>query len=312
MYGAVRDHTQTRSKEAGRAHVTAGMNEHRRGIMLATLGTIALSFDALLVRLALADAWDVIFWRGLFMALSLTVALRLLRHRWTWQELQLGGWPARFSATGFALTLILFVLAVLNTRVANVVVILASAPLFAALLSGVFLREWVPLRTWLAMTACIGGILVVFAGSVDFGGWLGDFYALMAAFTVGANLTLLRRSAGVDRLGVVAGGGLLACLAGIWFASPLGVPGSSLLWLAIMGLVQMPLALALMGEATRYLPSAEVSLFLLVETVLGTWWVWMILGEEPPPTTLLGGALILLTLMLHAWVSLRRTRPPTR
>ncbi len=290
--------------------MTGPSNEHRRGTLLAALGTIALSFDALLVRLAMADAWDVIFWRGLFMAVSLTLALRLLRHRWTWQELHIGGWPARISAVGFALTLTLFVLAVLNTRVANVVVILAAAPLFAALLSGAFLQEWVPLRTWVAMVACIGGIFIVFAGSMDFGGWLGDLYALMAAFTVGANLTLLRRSAGVDRLAVVAGGGLIGCLLAVWLANPLGVPGGSLLWLAVMGLVQMPLALALMGEATRYLPSAEVSLFLLVETVLGTWWVWMILGEEPPPTTLLGGGLILLTLSLHAWVSLRRTRPP--
>ncbi|MCC5856541.1 MAG: DMT family transporter [Ectothiorhodospiraceae bacterium] len=278
--------------------------------MLAALGTTVLSFDALLVRLAVAGPWDVIFWRGLFMALSLTLALRLLRRRWTWQELTSGGWPAGISAVGFALTLMLFVLAVLNTRVANVVVILAAAPLFAALLSGVFLREWVPVRTWLAMAVCIGGILIVFAGSLGFGGWLGDLYALLAAFTVGANLTLLRRSAGVDRLAVVAGGGLIACLVAAGFSAPLQVPGMSLFWLAVMGLVQMPLALALMGEATRYLPSAEVSLFLLVETVLGTWWVWLLLGEEPPPATLLGGGLILLTLTVHAWLSLQRRHVP--
>ncbi len=287
------------------------LHEHRLGVTLAALGTLVLSFDALLVRLAVADAWDVIFWRGLFMALSLTLALHLLRRRWSWRALWQGGWPAGAAAAGFALTLVLFVMAVLNTRVANVVVIMVLAPFFAALLSGLFLREWVPLRTWLAMLVCLAGLLIVFAGSLGFGGWLGDLFALLAALALGANLTLLRRHGRVDRLAVVAGGGALACVLALLPASPAGVGGVSLFWLAVMGLVQMPLALALMAEATRYLPSAEVSLFLVVETVLGTWWVWVVLGEEPPPATLLGGTLILLTLLLHAWLGLRRAAVPT-
>ncbi|MCC5813028.1 MAG: DMT family transporter [Ectothiorhodospiraceae bacterium] len=290
--------------------MASSLTRHRQGVLLAALGTLVLSFDALLVRLAAASAWDVIFWRGLLMALSLTLALRVLRGRWSWEALRDGRWPAWAAGAGFALTLMLFVLAVLNTRVANVVVIIASAPFFAALLSGVFLREWVPLRTWLAMTVCLVGILVVFAGSVGLGGWLGDLFALLAALTLGANLTLLRRHHGVDRLAVVAAGGIIACIVALLPASPGGVGGVSLFWLAVMGLLQMPLALALMAEATRYLPSAEVSLFLLVETVLGTWWVWMVLGEEPPPATLLGGGLILFTLLLHAWLGLRRAAVP--
>lgn len=290
---------------------TWGTIDHRRGTLIATIGVVALSFDALLVRLAMADAGVVIFWRGLLIALSLTVVLRWWRGLWSWQQIARGGVPGMVVSAGFAATLVLFVLAVLNTRVANVVVILAAAPMFAALFSGVFLREWVGLRTWVAMAACLVGILLVFGGSIGFGGWLGDLFALMAALVVGANFTVLRRSPVVDRMAAVAGAGLIGALVALPFVNPLNVTGGGMAALAVMGLVQMPVALACLGEATRYLPSAEVSLFLLVETVLGTFWVWVLLGEEPPGATLLGGGIVLTALAVHSAVNLREERPST-
>lgn len=285
---------------------TAGAAARRRGTLLATVGVLALSFDALLVRLASAGGAEVVFWRGLLMAIALSAVLRMRHGRWPRAVLRDGGAPALLVAVGFAATLTLFVLAVLHTRVANVVVILAAAPLFAALFSGVFLREWVPLRTWLAIALSLAGIALVFGGSVGPGNWRGDLFALAAAVVVGGNFTLLRRSPGVDRMASVALAGLLAALAALPFAQPLAVPPAGAVALAVMGLVQMPVALACMAEATRHLPSAEVALFLLLETVLGTLWVWWLLGEEPPGATLLGGALVLGTLAAHALWGLRR------
>jgi drug/metabolite transporter (DMT)-like permease len=72
-----------------------------------------------------------------------------------------------------------------------------------------------------------------------------------------------------------------------------------------MGLVQMPAALFLIAQSTRYLPSPEVSLFLLVETLLSTIWVWVFLCEDPPGLTLVGGVVIVTTLIFHSWLSLR-------
>ena len=72
-----------------------------------------------------------------------------------------------------------------------------------------------------------------------------------------------------------------------------------------MGLVQMPLATLLINNATRYLPSAEVALFYLLESVLGTLWVWYFLQETPANATLYGGALVIVTLVVHAGVTLR-------
>ena len=283
--------------------------DHRRGILLAAVGVTVLSFDALLVRLAASAPADVVFWRGLFIALALTAVFRLLRGRWTWTAVRAAGRSGALLVLSMGLAQILFVAALKSTSVANVVVMLAAAPLFAAIFSGVFLGEWVRTRTWAAMALCLVGIGLVFGGSIGTGNWLGDSLALAAAVAVGANFTILRRSPGVSRLAVIAGGSILACLAALPFAEPAAIGTPALLWLALMGLLQLPLALVMMTEATRYLPSAEVALFLVIEAVLGTYWVWLVLGEEPPGATVLGGALILATLTAHSWLALRGERP---
>ena len=300
-----RDHPRTMETNVAQAVYAT---DHRRGTLLAATGVTVLSFDALLVRLVQASPADVIFWRGLFIALSVAVALRALRGRWPWQDLRRAGWPAWLLTVTLGLTQMLFVVAIMHTRVANVVVILTAAPLFAAAFSGIFLREWVPARTWAAIVLSIAGIALVFGGSIGGGHWFGDALALLAALVVGANFTQLRRTPAISRLAVVSGGGLVNVLAAIPFAAPAAVGATSMGWLAIMGLVQMPLALVMMTEATRYLPSAEVTLFLVVEAILGTFWVWAALGEEPPGTTLIGGTLVLCTLLGHSWLALRRER----
>ncbi len=282
--------------------------DHRRGALLAFVGVLVLSFDALLVRLAGTGSAEVMFWRGLFMALSLTVALRVLRGRWTWNAVRDGGPLALVLVVSMGVMQGLFVLAIMNTTVANAIVILSVAPLFAGAFSGLFLGEWVSRRTWSAIAVSIVGIAIVFGGSLGSIHWLGDLLALLGAFVVGVNFTLLRRLPGVSRLGLIGGGGLVVCLLGAPFAAPFDVSLQGLTVLALMGLLQMPVSTVMMTSATRYLPSAEVTIFLTLEAIFGTFWVWAFIGEQPPGLTLVGAALVLGTLAVHSWLGIRRQR----
>jgi len=283
--------------------------DQRRGTLLAAAGVTVLSVDALLVRLAAAPVVDVAFWRGLLIAASLTLVYRVRRRGWPWNALLEAGWPAAALVGGFGVMQLCFVGAVSNTRVANALVILSAAPLFAAAFSGIFLREWVPLRTWLAIITAVLGIVVVFGGSVELGSWLGDAIALGGAMTVGVTYTMLRRTPGLSRLAALAGGSLVCCLLVSPFAEPASLGARSMAVLAVMGLAAMPVAMTLMTSATRYLPAAEVSLFFTGEAILGTLWVWWFLDEQPPPLTLVGGAVVIITLVAHSWVGLRKSGP---
>lgn len=282
--------------------------DHRRGIVLAACGVTMLSVDALLIRLAAAPALEVAFWRGVLIAVSLTVVYRIRRRGWAWHALWEAGWPAAALVVGFGIMQLCFVGAISNTSVANALVILSAAPLFAAAFSGVFLREWVPPRTWLAIGVAVFGIVVVFGGSFRFGHWPGDAIALCGAAAIGVTYTILRRTPDLSRLAAVAGGSLVCGLLVAPFADPASLGARSMAVLGVMGLVQMPVAMVLMTSATRYLPAAEVSLFFVGEAILGSLWVWLVLGEEPPKLTLVGGAVVIATLVIHSWIALKKTR----
>ena len=279
--------------------------DRKKGVAVVGAGVLIISVDALLVRLAATGSWNVVFWRGLLIFLSLSVVLGVRRGPSWIRELARSGRAGALSALLFGLGGTLFVSSVMYTRVANTVVIISSAPLFAALFTRAFLREPVPPRTWAAIGAGLGGVILVFSGSLGGDGLPGDAIALLAACNVAGNLTVLRRHGGLDRTALVCVGGLIMAAIALPFARPLDLGPQSYLALGIMGLVQMPLALILIAESTRYLPSPEVSLFILVETVLSPVWVWLVLGEEPPARTLAGAGLIVPTLAIHSWVGRR-------
>lgn len=286
----------------------ATLDPHSRGIAIAAFGVVVLSFDAILVRLTVASGWDIVFWRGWLIFLSLGVYL-LIRYRPVSLPATRRQWLAAAVITVlYGIDTSLFVFSVSLTRVANTVVLLSCSPFFAAIFSWVFLGERVRLRTWMAILAGMAGVLVVFSGSLELGTSLGDLLALLLAIFVGVTMTVLRSVPDLPRTPLVCGAGAVAGLLAWPLADPLSLSASSYGWLALMGLLQMPVASVLLMTATRYLPAPEVSLFLLIETVLGPLWVWLALGEEPPSLTLIGGAVILGAIAIHSWLQLRESQ----
>lgn len=280
--------------------------EHVRGVLIVVAGVLLISFDALLVRLAGVDGWNVSFWRGLFMALAMApFCLRgLVGSRIGIQDKK----GLLLAAIMMALSSLTLVLAFTLTRAANAVVILSAAPLFAALFSRWFLQERCPPRTWLAIVVCMAGVMYVMRGSLGGGNLTGDLLALLATLFVGGYFTVFRRYPNMSRTTVISTGGLLLALMAWPLATPLALPADSYGWLAVSGLLQIPVSLLLITVGTRFLPAAEVSLFLLLETILAPIWVWLALGELPPQATLSGGVLILATLILHTLAGFRREK----
>lgn len=179
--------------------------------------------------------------------------------------------------------------------------ILAAAPLIAALLSRVILGERLPLRTWLAIGTCMLGIGMIVVDDVGAGSWLGNGYALIAATTLALNFTLCRRRPGIDMSpmlvfnGLIVGsGGALVLLMG---SGHISLPSiGSGIYVVLLCLVIVPAGVTLLQRGPLYLPAAEVGLLLLLEVVIGTLWAWGILGERPSAVAFVGGALVLGTL----------------
>ncbi|WP_108125090.1 DMT family transporter [Saccharospirillum mangrovi] len=285
---------------------TAPLVDHRQGVLVATLGVLVLSFDALLVRLVGASPYDIGFWRGALVFVSMTTFMVVTGRVQQFRVFAAHGVAALIITLLYGINTGLFVLSINHTSVANAVVVLASSSFFAALFSWLLLRETIPLRTWVAIVVAMAGVLIVFAGSLGMDQWLGDALALLLAMLMGLMLTLLRRLPNLPKMPVVALSGLVTSLLCVGFAEPLALSAASYGWLAVMGLLQMPTASVLIMTATRYLPAPEVSLFLLIETLLGPVWVWLVLSEAISPLTFFGGVAILGAIFVHSWLSLRK------
>jgi len=285
------------------------MNDHTKGLLITLLGVLFVVPDSLFVRLIDADALVIAFWRLLVSGLMIGVGISL------WQGLApfravlgTGRYGLIFgAATG--VSGVLFVLAVSLTSVANVVFIIASMPVFAALFSRIFLGEPITRRTMLTILAVMTGLAIIAYGSGETAGanWRGDALALLLAATFAAGLTAARRVRNVSMVAALPIS-YLVVTAGLFFiVDPLSVRASQAPLIVGHGAF-IALSSIFLALGPRYITSAEVSLLVLVESVTAPLLVWFVLGEDPGQWALLGGAVVLSTLFVSNLVALRRRR----
>ncbi len=144
-------------------------DNHAKGVLVAGAGVLAISPDSLLIRLITVDPWTLLFWRGLLSALAILAGLAMLHRRRLPNHLVAIGGTGIWLAVLFGVGNILFILSITSTKVANTLFIVSSAPLFAAIISRIFLREIVPARTWLAIAGALAGIALIASASLDQG-----------------------------------------------------------------------------------------------------------------------------------------------
>jgi drug/metabolite transporter (DMT)-like permease len=182
--------------------------------------------------------------------------------------------------------------------------------LFAALISRVILHEKIQPRTMVAILLVAVGIAVIASGSAGGdaaaqNGLIGDLVAIVGSFFLACGFTFVRRFPGVSSFSAISCSGVLTALLILPLASPLAISQADLGYLLIMGLYVVPIGTALMFVGPRYIPAAEVGLLLLLESILGPLWVWLVLAEQPGVNTLTGGAVVLSTLAINTVWSLR-------
>lgn len=285
------------------------MSNRTRGILLTLGGVFILSPDTLLISCVQADVWTLIFWRGLLTAVTLTLAMALLDRKKFFKEAIMMGVAGVIVGFFFALSTITFVASVRLTKAANALVIVAAMPLIAAVFTRIFLKEKVPVRTWAAVVAGFSGITLVFWGNFGSRASVGDLIALVTALLMAGNFVLIRKFGKINMLpAVVMSGIATTVLSGLW-AKPLPLQGADFFLLGAMGIIVMPIPLAVMTVAPKLIPPAEVGLIMLLETFLGPLWVWLALGEKPGIHTMVGGGILILALAMHAWAGMRWPEP---
>jgi len=299
--------------------MTTAALRHRRAILFMTVAAVCWSSGGFLVRqLSITDAWEIVFWRSLFMALFVAGVLTVIHGRAMPRAVAAVGLPGLMAGAFLAGTFFFFIGSLTRTTVANTNVLMSVSPFLAALGGRFLLREPVPLRTWLAMTVAFGGIIVMFADSLDAGRVTGNLLALGVSVCFAAQVTLLRKfHATVDMLPQVMIAGVISLVIAFALAPPFGASGRDLAILALMGCVQLGTGCLLATAASKHLSATELGLLALLEPILGPVWVWLLMGENPGAATLAGGAIVLAAVLANEAFAAWRGRavaavPPAR
>ncbi|MFK7805808.1 MAG: DMT family transporter [Anaerolineae bacterium] len=281
----------------------SNLTDYQKGLLITALGVLIISPDGLFVRLIAADSWTLSFWRGILIGIGMLAFLRFYYPGETVEKFRTIGWMGLVVAIGTGISTFLFVYALTNTSVASALFIVNTSPAFTALIAWLFLKEKVPARTWVAIAAVLGGILIIAWGAE--GGnsniW-GNLAALGIAIVLAINFSLIRKLKGQDMSPAIVIGGFLSSIIAWPLAEPFSLSAGQWGYLLVLGLLILPTAFALMYIGPRYIPAPEVSLMLLLEAILGPIWVWLVIGENPGVATLIGGTIIVLALGANAAV----------
>jgi drug/metabolite transporter (DMT)-like permease len=288
---------------------------HWRAVALMLLVTLLWSTAGVVTRhLDDARGFEITFWRSAANALALVVMLGVLRGPVTlWRCIRTGGRTLWLSALCWCAMYTAFMMALTLTTVANVLVTMALAPLFTALLARVLLGYRQAARTWVAIAVAGGGIAWMYGHELQGGRHLlGTLVALAVPIAAAVNWTLIQslrgREEAPDMLPAVLLGAVLSAVITLPLAWPLSASARDIGLLLMLGVFQLAIPCLISVVVARTLPAPEISLLALLEVLFGVAWAWLGAGEAPTAAVLGGGALVLVALAGNELLALGSTR----
>ena len=285
------------------------------GLSLALFGALLLTPDTLFMRISELDGFTMLAWRGGLSGIGYLLI-------WAWFSLRLELKIPNVLTLSFAIVVIcqiinatFFSLAIAVAPVTIVLISVATAPIFSAILSWFFLGESLSkFSIGTAILVLFGLYISVLGGDatlieLDTSTLLGALFGLGVAFTLAMNFTIIRKDKNVPFVLAIGIGALLAGSLGLLCADNLyWPPVKNMAAIAVTGIIILPVSFCTLSYAARFVPSSTVSLIMLLETVLGPLWIWWGIGEEPTNAMLLGGAIVVFSLTAFL-INQRRNRP---
>jgi drug/metabolite transporter (DMT)-like permease len=288
---------------------------HGRAVALMVLATLMWSIAGVVTRhLDSAGGFEITFWRSAANAVALVCMLGVLRGPAPlWRSIRTGGRALWLSGLCWCTMYTAFMMALSLTTVANVLVTMALAPLFTALMARTLLGHRLAARTWTAIALAGAGIAWMYGHELQGGRQLlGTLVALAVPVAAAVNWTLIQSLRGKaeapDMLPAVLLGAALSAAITLPLAWPLSASAHDIGLLSMLGVFQLAIPCLISMVVARTLPAAEISLLGLLEVLFGVAWAWLGADEAPPAAVLGGGALVLVALAGNELLALGSTR----
>jgi drug/metabolite transporter (DMT)-like permease len=263
------------------------------GGLLIVVSAAAFSMAGFFTRLIPLDAWTLLFWRGIYGGLFIAGGIICLHGRDTLAAIRAIGPAGLLVAACSTVGTVCFINALRRTSVADVMVINATIPFFAAAIAWLWTGERESRVTLTASAAAMVGVALTFDGALPAGRLFGNLLALIMTILISLMMVIIRQRRDTPMLPA-------ACLSAFAlaplvapFATPSAGFGSNFVYLVLFGAAQFGVGLLLLTLGTRLVSATRSALIGSLETPLAPFWVWLGFGEVPSLMTCVGGSVVM-------------------
>jgi drug/metabolite transporter (DMT)-like permease len=265
------------------------------------MGAFFLSWGGLLIReWEGSDIWQILFWRAFFFSITLSFSLYFIYKNEALLIIKKSGIPGVIGGIAMAIGFTAYVFAMSKTTVANVLFIISTQTIWLALFGYFFLKEKISLKTFLSIILAMTGISVMIGGSLSTGSMQGNLVALFIPINFAFLVLLIRKYSNLDLIPALFYGGLIITIVAFFMSETILISRHNLLVGFLLGTFQHAFGFICIVIAARSTPAVVVGLLMLIETLLGPFWVWIFLNEIPPSSVFIGGSIIILAVILKA------------
>ena len=282
-------------------------SDQQKGSLLAFIAVILITPDSILIRLSNIETWGLLFYRGAIPFLIVLMGLIFFYKNNLFKAIIGIGYPGIFYVLSFSICNITFILSIQNTNVANTLVMVAMAPMISAILGSIFLKEIPDPKTWIAIIITLISVAYIFHDSIEMGNFYGDLFGLVTAFGLACNAVIARYAKNRDLVPSAVIGKLCVAIFAFFFVDTFSLVEKDIIYVPLMCVMCVAIPFVLVTIAPRYIPAEEVNLFFLLETIIGPFWVWLIINEQPSIETIQGGTIIVFTIAVHSFLKLKQS-----
>ena len=282
------------------------LSSQHKGSLLAFIAVMLITPDSILIRLSNIETWGMLFYRGAIPFVVVLVGLIFFYKNNLFKALINIGYPGIFYVISFSICNITFIISIQNTNVANTLVMIAMAPMLSAILGSIFLKEVPDRKTWIAIIITLISVTYIFHDSIEMGNFYGDLFGIITAFGLACNAVIARYAKNRDLVPSAVIGKLCVAVFAFFFVDTFALVDTDLIFVPLMCVMCVAIPFVLITIAPRFIPAEEVNLFFLLETIIGPFWVWLVINEQPSIETIQGGIVIILTIAIHSFLKLKK------
>ena len=282
------------------------LSDQKKGSLLAFVAVMFITPDSLFIRLSNVDTWGLVFYRGAIPFFTVLIGMLIIYKANFFKMLFTSGHHGIIYILTFSITNITFVISIQNTNVANTLVMIAMAPMLSAILGSIFLKEVPDRKTWVAIIITLIAVTYIFHDSIEMGNFYGDLFGIITAFGLACNAVIARYAKNRDLVPSAVIGKLCVAIFAFFFVDTFALVETDLIFVPLMCVMCVAIPFVLVTIAPRFIPAEEVNLFFLLETIIGPFWVWLVINEQPSIETIQGGVVIILTIAIHSFLKLKK------